>query len=89
MTTSEGNQSTGEVVEAGRAEGMTQTRELQVTREIATAFLTATRPVEVYRLALARVTPIVQASFSSIFLRDPSDPSLLRLECAQSWPHSA
>ncbi len=66
-----------------------QQRELEVVREIAHAFLTATRPLEVYRLALARVTPLVGASFSSIFLRDAPDPDLLKLVCAQNWPQSS
>ncbi|HEX7120266.1 MAG TPA: ATP-binding protein [Longimicrobiales bacterium] len=66
-----------------------QQRELEVVREIAHAFLTATRPVEVYRLALARVTPLVGASFSSVFLRDAADPQLLKLVCAQNWPQSS
>jgi signal transduction histidine kinase len=64
-------------------------RELEVAREIAHAFLNASRPIEVYRLALVRVTPLMQASFSSVFLRDASDPTLLRLECAQNWPQSS
>ncbi len=64
-------------------------RELEIAREIAHAFLTATRPLEVYRLALARVTPLVGASFSSVFLRDPEDPSLLKLACAQNWPQAS
>ena len=66
-----------------------QQRELEVVREIAHAFLTATQPVEVYRLALARVTPLVGATFSSVFLRDATDPELLKLVCAQSWPQSS
>jgi signal transduction histidine kinase len=64
-------------------------RELDVAREIANAFLTAGTPVEVYRLALARVTPLVGASFSSIFERDPEDPTLLKLTCANNWPQSS
>ena len=64
-------------------------RELQIAGEIAQAFLSATRPLEVYRLALARVTPLVDASFSSVFLRDAADPTLLKLVCAQNWPQSS
>ena len=64
-------------------------RELEIGREIARAFLKATRPLEVYRLALARVTPLVEASFSSVFLRDSEDPLLLRLLCAQNWPQAS
>src|SRR5690606_3338909 len=64
-------------------------RELDVAREVAHAFLTASTPLEVYRLALARVTPLVRASFSSVFLRDPADASLLKLACANNWPQSS
>lgn len=64
-------------------------KELEVAREIAQAFLMATKPVEVYRLALARVTPLVGASFGSVFLRDEADPDLLKLACAQNWPQIA
>jgi signal transduction histidine kinase len=63
--------------------------ELEVAREIIDAFLTANNAVEVYRLALARLTPLVHASFASIFLRDPADPTLLKLVCAQNWPQSS
>ncbi len=63
--------------------------ELEVAREIIDAFLTASNAVEVYRLALARLTPLVNASFASIFLRDPADPTLLKLACAQNWPQSS
>ena len=64
-------------------------RELDVAREVAHAFLTAATPLEVFRLALNRVTPLVRAKFSSVFERDPAEPSLLKLTCANSWPQSA
>jgi GAF domain-containing protein len=63
-------------------------RELEVARQIADTFLTASSAVEVYRVALSRITPIVGASFASVFLRDHDDPDLLRLACAQNWPQS-
>lgn len=63
--------------------------ELEVAREIAESFLTASSPLEVYRLALARVTPIVGASFASVFLKDDDDPRLLRLACAHNWPQAS
>lgn len=66
----------------------TSGQELQVVADIAHAFHSAAHPVEVYRLALARVTPLVGASFSSVFLRDPADPTLLKLECTHNWPQS-
>jgi signal transduction histidine kinase len=64
-------------------------RELEIAGEIARAFLAANRSLEVYRLALARVTPLVGASFSSVFLRDTEDESLLKLVCAQNWPQAS
>ena len=69
--------------------GASRLREEEVARDIAGAFLTATTPLEVYRRALARVTPQVGASFASVFLRDDDDPRLLRLVCAHSWPQAA
>jgi signal transduction histidine kinase len=63
--------------------------ELQVAREVTHAFLTASSSVEVYRVALSRLTPLVRASFSSVFERDPADPSLLKLTCANSWPQAS
>jgi signal transduction histidine kinase len=82
------NVSAPEAIEADRADWMRQ-RELEVVQEIAHVFLTADSPLEVYRLALDRVTPILGASFSSVFLRDPRDATVLKLECAQSWPQSS
>jgi signal transduction histidine kinase len=64
-------------------------RELDVAREVAHAFITAAAPIEVYRLALTRLTPLVRASFSSVFHRDPADPTLLKLTCAHNWPQSS
>jgi signal transduction histidine kinase len=64
-------------------------RELDVAREVAHAFITAASPLEVYRLALARLTPLVRASFSSVFERDPTDPTLLKLACAHNWPQAS
>lgn len=65
------------------------TRELRAAHEIAQAFLAATRPIEVYRLALARVTPMVQADFAAVFLRDERDHELLRPVCLQGWPQAS
>ncbi|MEN8162181.1 MAG: hypothetical protein ABFS41_19075, partial [Myxococcota bacterium] len=63
--------------------------EMEIASELAYAFLTATQALEVYRLALSRVTPLVGAQFSSVFLRDPGDRDLLKLSCAHNWPQSA
>jgi len=62
---------------------------MEVAAEIAHALLTASSPLDVYRLALARVTPIVGADFACVFLRDPADPSLLKLEAAHAFPQAA
>ena len=56
-------------------------------RDIAHAFLTAHRPVEVYRVALGRVAPLVGASFACVFLRD-RDPELLRVVAAYNFPQA-
>jgi len=61
------------------------TRELQAARDIAHALLTAKTPSEVYHIALERVTPLVGAAFSCVFLHDPSD-DLLRVVAAHNWP---
>ena len=65
-------------------------RDLQAASEIAQAFLTATVPTEVYRMALERVVPLVNASFGCVFLRDPAsaDAELLRVVAAYNWPQS-
>lgn len=60
---------------------------MRVAREIAHAFLTATRPSEVYRLALERLAPIVGATFGCVFLRD-GDSDLLRVVAAHNWPQA-
>ena len=60
-----------------------------VADEIRDAAASASTPVEVYRTALARVTPRVGATFASVFLRDEDAPDLLRLACAQNWPQAS
>ncbi len=64
-------------------------RELRVARRIADRTRSAASPVEVYRVALATLTPFVNATFASVFLRDPENPGLLRLACAYNWPQSS
>jgi GAF domain-containing protein len=68
---------------------MRRQRELEIGREVAHAFLSATTSHEGYRLALGRVTPLVRARFSSVFVRDREDETLLRLRCAHNWPQSS
>jgi hypothetical protein len=63
--------------------------ELRIVGDIAHATPQASSPLEVYRLALTRVTPRLGADFSSVFLRDPVEPTLLKLACAHNWPQSA
>ena len=60
-------------------------RELMAVREIAQALLTSTQPVQVYQLALERVSPLVGATFACVFLRD-SDTDLMRVAAAHNWP---
>jgi signal transduction histidine kinase len=62
-------------------------RELRAAGEIAQAFLTASTPSEVYHLALARVSPLVGAAFSCVFVREP-DGELLRLAAEFDWPEA-
>ena len=72
-----------------RQDGSMRRRELEISREIAEAFLQAQHPLELYRIALASVTPIIGASFASVFLLDENEYDLLRLVCAHNWPQSS
>jgi len=54
-------------------------------REIMHAFLTAERPEEVYQLALHRVSHVVGATFSCVYLIEPGC-DLMRLAAAYNWP---
>ncbi len=60
-------------------------RELMAVREIVHAFLTADRPEEVFRFALERVSPVVGATFASVYLVDGAS-ELMRLAAAYNWP---
>jgi signal transduction histidine kinase len=71
--------------ENGAAPAVRSVRELRVASEIAQAFLSAKRPLEVYRLALERVAPLVDASLGCIFLRE-GGTDLLRIVAAYNWP---
>lgn len=66
-----------------------QQRELELSREIADAFLRAQHPLELYRIALAQITPLIDASFASVFLIDDAEPDLMRLVCAHNWPQAS
>lgn len=60
-------------------------RELVAVREIAHAFLTADRPEEVFQFALERVSPLVGATFASVYLVVGTDDAM-RLAAAYNWP---
>jgi signal transduction histidine kinase len=60
-------------------------RELQAAHDIAHAFLTASTPAEVYRLALERVSRLVGAAFGCVFLRS-DNVNLLEPVAAFNWP---
>jgi signal transduction histidine kinase len=71
----------------GSGDRDSRVRELEAAQEIAEAFLTARLPIEVYRLALDRVAPLVGASFGCVFLRE-GESDLLRLVAAHNWPQA-
>jgi signal transduction histidine kinase len=54
-------------------------------REIVHAFLTADQPEEVFQFALERVSPLVGATFASVYLVDGAS-ELMRLGAAHNWP---
>lgn len=54
-------------------------------REIAHAFLNADRPEEVFQFALARISPLVGASFASVYLADGAS-ELMHLAAEHNWP---
>jgi len=60
-------------------------RELMAVREIVHAFLTADHPEEVFRFALERVSPLIGATFASVYLIDGAS-ELMRLAAAYNWP---
>ena len=60
-------------------------RELMAVREIVQAFLTATRPEDVFQLALERVSPLVGAAFASVYLAEDGARTL-RHAASYNWP---
>lgn len=60
-------------------------RELMAVREVAHAFLHADRPEEVFQFALERVSPLVGATFASIYLLD-GNSDVMRLAASCNWP---
>jgi signal transduction histidine kinase len=75
----------GPRLDAARAEGTLALRELAAVREVARAFHTADRPEELYAFALARITPLLGASFGSVYLRE-GQSDVMRLAAAHDWP---
>ena len=63
----------------------TAIRELVAVREIVHAFLTADRAEEVFQFALERVSPLVGASFASVYLVERGE-EVMRLAAAYNWP---
>jgi signal transduction histidine kinase len=60
-------------------------RELIAIREIAQAFLSAQHPGDVYQFALDRVSRLVGATLSCVYLID-DDSEIMRLRAAHNWP---
>ncbi|MDQ6830272.1 MAG: GAF domain-containing sensor histidine kinase [Gemmatimonadota bacterium] len=60
-------------------------RELIAVREIVHAFLTADRPEDVFQFALERVSPLVGATFASVYVID-GESDTMRLAAAYNWP---
>lgn len=60
-------------------------RELIAVREIVHAFLRADRPDDVFQFGLDCVSPLVGASFASVYLVDGAS-ELMRLVAAHNWP---
>jgi signal transduction histidine kinase len=60
-------------------------RELLAVREIVHAFVHADRPEDVFQFALDRISPVVGASFASVYLVDGAG-ELMRLVAAHNWP---
>jgi signal transduction histidine kinase len=60
-------------------------RELVAVREIVHAFLTADCPQDIYQFALERVSPLVGATFASVYLLD-GDDDVMHLAAAYNWP---
>ncbi|HET7564616.1 MAG TPA: GAF domain-containing sensor histidine kinase [Gemmatimonadaceae bacterium] len=60
-------------------------RELKAVREIVHAFLTADRPQDIFQFALERVSPLVGATFASVYLLDDAD-DVMHLAAAYNWP---
>jgi len=65
--------------------GAAAVRELLAVREIVHAFLTAQRPEDVFQLALERVTPLVGASFASMYIVERGSETMAHV-ASYNWP---
>lgn len=66
-------------------EGARALRSFVAIRDILHASLNASDPEEVFQFSLERISPLVDATFSSIYLMDGSS-DVLRLVAAYNWP---
>lgn len=67
-------------IQGGRA-----LRSFVAIRDILHAALNAADPEEVFQFALERVSPLVDATFASVYLKDRAS-ELMRLVAAYNWP---
>ena len=66
-------------------EGARALRSFVAIRDILHASLNATEPAEVFQFALERVSPLVEASFASVYSMDGAS-ELMHLVAAYNWP---
>jgi GAF domain-containing protein len=66
-------------------EGARALRSFVAIRDILHASLNASDPEEVFQFSLERISPLVDATFSSIYVMDGSS-DVLRLVAAYNWP---
>ncbi|MFN8571990.1 MAG: GAF domain-containing sensor histidine kinase [Gemmatimonadaceae bacterium] len=69
----------------GTSGAQSSLRELLLIREIVHAFLHADRPSDVFQFTLDRVSPMVGATFASVYLVDGVS-ELMHLVAAYNWP---
>ena len=60
-------------------------RELLAVRDVVHAFVRADRTEDVFQFALDRISPVVGASFASVYLLDGAS-EVMRLVAAHNWP---
>ena len=62
-------------------------RDLAVVRDIIHASLRSDRPEDIFQFALDRVSPVVGATFASVYLVDGAS-ELMQLAAAHNWPEA-